>query len=74
MGQCNCKVEINIDNRICVNEKSIIAEYWRPLLSLAMILLGSGINAMNVQLFQNEYISLVWYILAYIPVGLPVHG
>lgn len=72
MGQCNCKVEINIDNRICVNEKSIIAEYWRPLLSLAMILLGSGINAMNVQLFQNEYISLVWYILAYIPVGLPV--
>ncbi len=63
---------INIDNRICVNEKSIIAEYWRPLLSLVMILVGSGINAMNVQLFQNEYISLVWYILAYIPVGLPV--
>ncbi|MBP9983970.1 MAG: cadmium-translocating P-type ATPase [Prevotella sp.] len=72
MGQCNCKAEINIDNRICVNEKSIIAEYWRPLLSLVMILVGSGINAMNVQLFQNEYISLVWYILAYIPVGLPV--
>lgn len=72
MGQCNCKVEINIDNRICVNEKSIIAEYWRPLLSLAMILVGSGINAMNVQLFQNEYISLAWYILAYTPVGLPV--
>ena len=72
MGQCNCNTEININNTTCVKEKSIIAEYWRPLLSLAMILVGSGINAMNVQLFQNEYISLVWYILAYIPVGLPV--
>lgn len=72
MGQCNCNTEININHTTCVKEKSIIAEYWRPLLSLAMILVGSGINAMNVQLFQNEYISLVWYILAYIPVGLPV--
>lgn len=72
MGQCNCNTEININNTTCVKERSIIAEYWRPLLSLVMILVGSGINAMNVQLFQNEYISLVWYILAYIPVGLPV--
>lgn len=72
MGQCNCSTEMNINNRMCIKKKSIIAEYWRLLLSLMMILIGSGINALSYSFFQNEYISLVWYLIAYFPVGLPV--
>ena len=72
MRQCHCDTQTCVQDNISIKKLSIIKEYWRPLISLAMILVGSGINALDFIFFQNEYISLAWYILAYIPVGLPV--
>lgn len=72
MGQCNCNTQKPVQNSIPTEKVSIIREYWRPLLSLVMVLFASGMNAMKSSFFQNESVSLIWYILAYLPVGLPV--
>ncbi len=72
MGQCHCETQICVQDSISTKKLSIIQEYWRPLIALVMILVGSGISALSFTFFQNEYISLAWYTLAYIPVGLPV--
>lgn len=29
-------------------------------------------NALNFAFFLGEYVALIWYILAYLPVGIPV--
>lgn len=72
MGQCNCGTQASAHDRTSVQKLSVIQEYLRPLISLVMMLIGSGTNLLDVSLFQNKYVSLVWYILACIPVGLPV--
>lgn len=53
-------------------KNSILKDYWK--ISLSALLLFSGIimNASEVPFFQQKYVSLCWYLLAYLPVGLPV--
>lgn len=53
-------------------ENSILKDYWK--ISLSALLLFSGIimNASEVPFFQQKYVALCWYLLAYLPVGLPV--
>lgn len=46
--------------------------YFRPLLSFIMLIGGIFMNALEIDLIKKPYIALVWYILAYLPVGLPV--
>lgn len=72
MRQCHCDAQTCVQDSTPIKKCSIIREYWRPTISLIMILVGSGLNALDFTFFQNEYISLPWYIFAYIPVGLPV--
>lgn len=51
---------------------SFIKEYWKPLLSLLMLLGGIVMKGLEVGVFSSGYVSLFWYIIAYLPVGLPV--
>ena len=47
-------------------------DYWRMLLSALLLFSGIILRAMDVAFFQEDYMPLAWYFLAYLPVGLPV--
>ena len=54
------------------NRFEFIRDYWRIILSTGMLLGGIVINNTDNTFFQENYIALSWYLLAYLPVGLPV--
>ena len=64
MGHCNCNH--------CHNEqKSKVSPYLLPTISFLMLLGGIALQVMEAEFF-NQTIRLIWYVLAYLPVGLPV--
>ena len=46
--------------------------WWKPALSLAMLVTGITMSAMNVLWFQNQWIRLLWYAIAWMPTGIGV--
>ena len=46
--------------------------WWKPALSLSMLLAGIVMSATGVQLFQNQWVKLAWYVAAWLPTGLGV--
>lgn len=48
-----------------------IKEYWKPLLSFIMLAGGIIMHTSGVSFFNHTF-SLVWYLTAYLPVGVPV--
>ena len=46
--------------------------WWKPLLSLALLLAGIAMSAMNLPWFQNQWIRLIWYAVAWMPTGFGV--
>ena len=46
--------------------------WWKPALSLALLLAGIIMNATGVQWFQNGWIQAAWYVAAWLPTGLGV--
>ncbi|WP_455592412.1 heavy metal translocating P-type ATPase [Bacteroides sp.] len=69
--KCCCTHEQTSHNQIG-KRNSILKDYWK--ISLSALLLFSGIimNASELSFFQQKYVALCWYLLAYLPVGLPV--
>ena len=64
MGHCNCNH--------CHNEqKSKVSPYLLPTISFLMLLGGIALQVIEAEFF-NQTIRLIWYVLAYLPVGLPV--
>ena len=45
---------------------------WRPALSFILLIAGILLGHFQINWFSNEYIQLIWYIAAFLPVGLPV--
>lgn len=71
MGQCCCGAHsCTIESR--KKNISVFHEYWKVGLSLILLIGGMTMNALNFPFFHKEYIGLAWYLLAYLPVGLPV--
>lgn len=46
--------------------------YMRPGISFVMLMAGIIASAMQASWFTTQWVQLAWYILAYIPVGIPV--
>ena len=46
--------------------------WWKPALSLVLLLAGIAMDVMGMQWFQNQWIRLVWYAAAWLPTGLGV--
>ena len=72
MGHCSCcahecapKKEVEVKN-------SIFQEYWKAGLSFILLISGIIMNALDSSFFHKEYVALIWYIVAYLSVGLPV--
>ncbi|MDR0866784.1 MAG: heavy metal translocating P-type ATPase, partial [Candidatus Symbiothrix sp.] len=52
--------------------KSHLKAYIRPAISLVMLIAGLIAAFAHAACFENAWIRLAWYLLAYFPVGLPV--
>lgn len=70
MGQCKCNAAACRTG--AAPRRTMTAEFGRPLLSLAMMIAGIVMNAADFSLFRLPYVALGWYVMAYLPVGLPV--
>ena len=74
MGHCSCCA----NTRECAPEKyikkptNLFAEYWRVGLSFLLLIGGILMHVLELGFFNQGYFSLLWYIVAYLPVGLPV--
>ena len=74
MGHCSCCAH----GHGCASEKeigvkrSVFQEYWKVGLSFILLIAGIAMNALDVAFFQKEYVALAWYVIAYLPVGIPV--
>ena len=45
---------------------------WQIIMSAVMLVVGMIANAKGVNMFENNTFKLVWYVIAFMPVGLPV--
>lgn len=57
--------------KISVNSNPL-QDYGRIILSAVILFSGITINAMDIAFFREKYVAFIWYLLAYLPVGLPV--
>lgn len=46
--------------------------WWKPALSLILLIAGIVMSALDVQWFQSTWVRLVWYAVAWLPTGLGV--
>ena len=46
--------------------------YFPAIISGFMLAMGIAMDYFNWEVFQNEMLRILWYIVAYIPVGFPV--
>ena len=46
--------------------------WWKPALSLAMLVAGLVMGAMDVQWFKPAWVKALWYAIAWLPTGLGV--
>ncbi len=46
--------------------------FWKPAISLVLLLAGIIMTYMQVSWFSDKWVMLVWYVVAYLPVGLGV--
>lgn len=74
MGHCSCCAHTHecAPEKHIEKKESIFAEYWKVGLSFILLITGIIMNALELPFFREGYFSLIWYIVAYLPVGLPV--
>ena len=62
---CSCCSETEGHNHAEEEEMS----WWKPALSLALLLAGIAMSAMSLPWFQNQWVRLSWYAVAWLPTG-----
>ena len=67
--KCCCTHEHTVKKE---KRNSLLKDYWRIILSALLLFGGIILNATDTALFEEKYIPFIWYLLAYLPVGLPV--
>ena len=72
MGHCSCCAHECASEKEVEVKNFIFQEYWKAGLSFILLISGIIMNALDFAFFHKEYVALIWYIVAYLPVGLPV--
>lgn len=49
-----------------------VMSWWKPALSMALLLAGIIMSELNIQWFQNHWVRLAWFAAAWLPTGLGV--
>ncbi|WP_285820545.1 heavy metal translocating P-type ATPase [Bacteroides acidifaciens] len=72
MGHCSCCAHGCASEKEVEVKNSIFQEYWKAGLSFILLISGIIMNALGSSFFHKEYVALIWYMVAYLPVGFPV--
>lgn len=72
MGHCSCNAHSCASDKKSDVNTSVFSEYWKVGLSLILLMSGILMNACELAFFREGSVALGWYVLAYLPVGLPV--
>lgn len=72
MGHCSCCAHESVPKKEVEVKNSLFQEYWKAGLSFVLLISGILMNAFALSFFNQAYVALAWYIVAYLPVGLPV--
>lgn len=72
MGHCSCNAHSCASDKNSNVNTSVFSEYWKVGLSLILLMSGILMNMLEFAFFQEGFVALGWYVLAYLPVGLPV--
>ncbi len=73
MSNCNnCSCATSTTDDIDKRSSSQVKIYIPPAISFVMLAVGIIASATDVAWFDNQRIRLIWYVLAYLAVGLPV--
>ena len=65
---CSCNSNCHAHSQ----EKHHISPYLLPAISFVMLLAGIYMQQTEAEMFRKELVRFIWYLLAYLPVGLPV--
>ena len=66
-GAHSCATEKKVDAKV-----SVFHEYGKVIFSLLLLTSGIIMNALDLAFFREGSVALIWYIVAYLPVGIPV--
>ena len=72
MGHCSCGAHSCATEKRVDAKVSVFHEYGKVIFSLLLLVGGIIMNALDLAFFREGYVSLIWYIVAYLPVGIPV--
>ena len=72
MGHCSCGAHSCAAEKKVDAKVSVFHEYGKVIFSLLLLVGGIIMNALDLAFFREGYVSLIWYIVAYLPVGIPV--
>ena len=67
-NNCSCGTSITNKNK----ENSTKKSYFRAGISFTLLMSGIAFSMFDIIFFENQWVRLAWYLLAYIPVGIPV--
>ena len=66
---CSCCCEAHGQEE---NEEEEEMSWWKPALSLTLLIAGIIMNATGIHWFQSRWVQLAWYAAAWLPTGLGV--
>lgn len=69
---CQCCAQEHTQSKNETSHANPLKDYWRIALSATLLLGGISMNAADYAFFQEKTVTIIWYLLAYLPVGLPV--
>lgn len=70
---CNCCCTHEpASNKEAVKKNNLLNDYWKISLSALLLFGGIIMKEADVSFFQEKYMAFCWYMLAYLPVGVPV--
>lgn len=75
MGHHSCTCCCAHDNaqvKHTPERSGFLKDYWRILLSAVLLFSGIAMKTTGADFFREGSVMTVWYLLAYLPVGLPV--
>ena len=72
MGHCSCGAHSCAAEKKVDAKVSVFHEYGKVIFSLLLLTSGIIMNALDLAFFREGSVALIWYIVAYLPVGIPV--
>ena len=72
MGHCSCGAHSCAAEKKVDAKVSVFHEYGKVIFSLLLLTGGIIMNALDLAFFREGSVALIWYIVAYLPVGIPV--